>query len=67
VLAGGDDYELVFTAPASLRSRIVAAGKKARVPVTAIGTMVAGKPVVRVRDARGKPVTTSRTGFDHFA
>ncbi|HZT62058.1 MAG TPA: thiamine-phosphate kinase [Burkholderiales bacterium] len=67
VLAGGDDYELVFTAPASLRSRIVAAGKKARVLVTAIGTVVAGKPAVRVRDARGKPVTTSRAGFDHFA
>jgi thiamine-monophosphate kinase len=67
LLAGGDDYELVFTAPQSKRSRIEAAGKKAGVRVSAIGAVVAGRPSVRVRDARGKTVPVRRAGFDHFA
>jgi thiamine-monophosphate kinase len=67
LLSGGDDYELVFTAPQPMRSRIEAAGRKTGVRVTAIGTIVAGRPGVRLRDARGRPVSTRRTGFDHFA
>jgi len=67
LLAGGDDYELVFTAPRSVRSGIAAAGKKAGVSVTAIGTVVAGGPRVRLRDAEGRTVSTPRAGFDHFA
>jgi thiamine-monophosphate kinase len=67
LLAGGDDYELVFTAPVSARARIRAAGRKARVPVTPIGTMVRGRSGVRVCDAGGHTVPTPRAGFDHFA
>jgi thiamine-monophosphate kinase len=61
LLAGGDDYELVFTAPRSKRARIEALG------AARIGAIVAGRPAVRVRDARGKPVPAPRAGFDHFA
>ena len=61
LLAGGDDYELVFTAPRSNRSRIEALG------ASRIGTIVAGRPAVRVRDAAGRTVSTPRAGFDHFA
>ena len=61
LLAGGDDYELVFTAPRSKRARIAALG------VSRIGAIVAGRPGVRVRDAGGRAVPVSRTGFDHFA
>lgn len=67
MLAGGDDYELVFTAPRSKRSEIAAAGKKSGVSVTAIGTIVAGRPGVRMRDSGGGIVAVPRTGFDHFA
>jgi thiamine-monophosphate kinase len=67
LLAGGDDYELVFTAPRSARSKIEAAAKSAGVRVTAIGAVVAGVPGVRLRDARGKVVPAPRAGFDHFA
>jgi thiamine-monophosphate kinase len=67
LLAGGDDYELVFTAPPSKRPAIEAAGRKAGVAVTLIGTAVSGAPGVRLRDARGKAVLASRAGFDHFA
>jgi thiamine-monophosphate kinase len=61
VLAGGDDYELVFTAPRSGRGRIAALG------AARIGSIVPGRPEVRVRDAAGRAVPFSRAGFDHFA
>jgi len=61
VLAGGDDYELVFTAPRSARGRIAALG------AARIGSIVRGRPGVRVRDAAGRVVPFSRAGFDHFA
>jgi len=61
LLAGGDDYELVFTAPRSKRARIEGLG------ATRIGAIVRGRPAVRVLDARGRIVPTPRTGFDHFA
>jgi thiamine-monophosphate kinase len=67
VLAGGDDYELAFTAPRSWRSRILAAGRMAGVRVTPIGSIVSGRPRVRVCDADGKALLPGRTGFDHFA
>jgi thiamine-monophosphate kinase len=67
LLGGGDDYELVFTAPPAKRSEIEAAGKAIGVPVTVIGATAAGKPGVRLGDARGKAVSTRRAGFDHFA
>ena len=67
MLAGGDDYELVFTAPPSRRSQIEAAGRRAGVPVAVIGATVAGGTGVRVRNAKGRTVSTRRAGFDHFA
>jgi len=67
VLAGGDDYELVFTAPASKRAQIEAVGKDLEIPLARIGTAVPGDPVARLRDARGKLVSSPRKGFDHFA
>jgi thiamine-monophosphate kinase len=67
LLAGGDDYELVFTAPTSKRTQIEAAGKDLEVPLALIGVAVAGDPVVRLRDGRGKLISIPRKGFDHFA
>jgi len=63
-LAGGDDYELAFTAPASLRTEIASRAGKLGVAVTRIGAIEAGTGVV-VLDA-GKPVVLPETGFDHF-
>ena len=67
LLAGGDDYELVFTAARSARAKIAAAARKAGIRATLVGSIVAGRPEVRVRDSRGGTVRASRTGFDHFA
>ena len=66
VLAGGDDYELAFTAPAgAARGR---AGRRgaAGTPVTRIGGIEA-QPGLRVVDAPGPRRWRSRfAGFDHF-
>jgi thiamine-monophosphate kinase len=67
LLAGGDDYELVFTAPVPARAKILAAGRKAGVRVTRVGSILSGRPGVRVSDARGRAVAAPRAGFDHFA
>lgn len=67
LLAGGDDYELLFTAPKVKRAQIQAAGRDLEIPLALIGAAVAGDPVVSLRDARGKPVSSPRKGFDHFA
>ncbi|MDO8418385.1 MAG: thiamine-phosphate kinase, partial [Rubrivivax sp.] len=42
VLAGGDDYELLFSAPADRRDAVLAAGRRADVALTRCGEIVAG-------------------------
>jgi thiamine-monophosphate kinase len=66
VLAGGDDYELAFTAPASARQAVQAASRQADTPVTRIGQIDA-EPGLRLLDATGKAVARSFSSFDHFA
>lgn len=65
-LAGGDDYELCFTAPPQAREQVLAAGREAGVAVTRIGA-IAGEPGVRLLDASGAEVPFDGRGFDHFA
>jgi len=64
-LAGGDDYELAFTAPPGLRTQIGGLAQAAGVAVTRIGVIEPGAGVVVV-DGDGKPITLAETGFDHF-
>jgi len=66
VLAGGDDYELAFTAPAARRDAVLAAGKQAGTTVTRIGTVQA-EPGLRLVDGQGRPVQRRWASFDHFA
>lgn len=69
VLAGGDDYELCFTAPVARRAAVLKAGAHARTPVTRIGHIVqapAGATTVAVVDAEGMPLRITQRGFDHF-
>jgi thiamine-monophosphate kinase len=65
LLAGGDDYELAFTAPPDARDSIERAAEAAGVAVTRIGCMTAGEGVT-VRDAQGAPVPLGQSGYDHF-
>ena len=66
VLAGGDDYELCFTAPASTRDAVQAAAAGAGVAVTRIGRITA-ESGLSVIDADGQPLAIEHTGYDHFA
>ncbi|MGF1607662.1 MAG: thiamine-phosphate kinase [Rhodothalassiaceae bacterium] len=59
LVTGGDDYELLFTAPPGLPSSL------AGVAVTAIGTVEEGAGV-RLLDAHGRAIAVNRAGYDHF-
>jgi thiamine-monophosphate kinase len=65
VLGGGDDYELLFTAPAEAAGRLEALGRTLALPITEIGRIEAGAGV-GLRDASGREVTLKRPGFRHF-
>jgi len=66
VLAGGDDYELCFTAPPAKRDAVQTAAKNAGVAVTRMGhiTAEAGLAVV---GPDGQRLAVEHTGYDHFA
>jgi thiamine-monophosphate kinase len=64
VLAGGDDYELCFTAPPAMRERVDALARALGLPLTRIGTVTVDPGLV-IRDERGRPLPLPRA-FDHF-
>ena len=64
-LAGGDDYELLFTAPPGARNAVAAAAAQAATPVTRIGRIDA-EPGLRLIDASGQVLDNVYAGFDHF-
>ncbi len=66
VLAGGDDYELAFTAPTALRAAVAAAAQSAATPVTRIGRIEA-HPGLRLVNSEGAAVPNTYASFDHFA
>jgi thiamine-monophosphate kinase len=66
VLAGGDDYELVFTAPVHQRSTLAALAGSLQLPLTRIAT-IEGAPGLRLVDAQGHAVAHDFASFDHFA
>ena len=66
VLGGGDDYELLFTAPASARDAVQAAAIASETPVTRIG-MLQSELGLRLVDAGGALLQRRFESFDHFA
>lgn len=64
-LSGGDDYELIFTAPPAAQSRLMDAAQGAGVAVARIGRIEA-EPGLRLVDAAGREVANGWTSFDHF-
>jgi len=63
--AGGDDYELCFTAPPARRDAVLAAAAQAATPVTRVGT-IDTTPGLRLVDAHGAPLDLQLAGWDHF-
>ena len=65
MLAGGDDYELVFTAPIAQRGAVATASQASDTPVTCIGTVQA-QAGLRLLDAQGQVAENNYASFDHF-
>ncbi|MBQ5946254.1 thiamine-phosphate kinase [Massilia sp. ST3] len=63
--AGGDDYELCFTAPVAQREAVLAAGRESGTAVTRVGRIEA-EAGLRLVDADGKALDLGLKGWDHF-
>ena len=66
VLAGGDDYELLFTVPASLRQTVLALAQRLETPLTRIGVMVSQEGL-RVLGSEGQEVKVQLHSYEHFS
>lgn len=65
VLTGGDDYELLFTAPPAVEAQVLALAGICGVPITCIGRVEAGAGT-QVVDSAGRALMLSRAGYQHF-
>ena len=63
VLTGGDDYEIIFTAPN--QSCVADISAKLKLPITPIGRIVSGRSV-EILNSRGEPITFESEGYKHF-
>jgi len=70
VLTGGDDYEILFTAPSAALDELTGLSQTLDVPITAIGRMespsLGKKTQITVLDESGEPLTFDRSGWTHF-
>jgi thiamine-monophosphate kinase len=64
-LGGGDDYELLFSAPAMAASALEALAAESGVPITPIGRIESGGGAT-VLDAKGVPMRVAAAGYRHF-
>lgn len=66
LLTGGDDYEVLCTAPADHGTALVDAAKRVGIALTEIGRVASGEAPPRFLDAAGGLMTFARTSFSHF-
>ncbi len=65
VLAGGEDYELCFTAPSRQRHAIAQLSQQLALAITRIGSIQSDQTLTVLYD--DKPVKLDTKGYDHFA
>jgi thiamine-monophosphate kinase len=65
VLAGGDDYELLFTVPSARAKQLRALADASGTPVTRIGRITDGRDV-KALDGEGREIVLARRGYRHF-
>ncbi|WP_374267024.1 thiamine-phosphate kinase [Zoogloea sp.] len=63
--SGGDDYELLFTAPAARRGDVTALSTRLGLPLHCIGT-IAAAPGLHLRTDSGRLHDLAARGYDHF-
>lgn len=66
LLAGGDDYELLFTVPSAAAVQLDSISGRLGLALTRIGRIVAGNGV-RVLDESGGLIEVDGGGYEHFA
>jgi thiamine-monophosphate kinase len=66
IVSGGDDYEILCTIPENRFEAFAQAASLAEVPVTSIGTIIAGSSVPRFIDGQGAEITLPRLSYSHF-
>jgi thiamine-monophosphate kinase len=64
-LTGGDDYELIFSAPVQARAAVQAAAAASATPVMRVGQLDAA-PGLRLLDRGGQLLREDLASFDHF-
>jgi thiamine-monophosphate kinase len=64
--AGGDDYQLIFTAPVEKRDTLQALSEQLHIPLTRIGQITPGHELI-CRKTNGESVDLGRFGWEHFA
>jgi thiamine-monophosphate kinase len=66
VLSGGDDYELLFTAPPSAAAALQVASLQSATPIHCIGRINAA-PGMQLLGSNGCELPNNFTSFDHFS
>lgn len=66
-LSGGEDYELLFTAPPGRLERILDSLGKLDIPASRIGVMRPAGEGCRAVDAEGETIELKGLGYEHFA
>jgi thiamine-monophosphate kinase len=70
VLTGGDDYEILFTAPPEAINELAELSRTLDVPITTIGRMrspsIGAQGQITVLDESGQPLIFDRSGWTHF-
>ncbi len=66
VMAGGDDYELLFTVPEDKTKNIRSLSKDLGIPLTPLGEIIVGGGAVRVLGGDGGEIPMARGGYVHF-
>ncbi len=64
-LAGGDDYELIFTASTSQRGMIASLLDSLDCPISWVGSILEGEGL-SVEDVHGQLLILSKAGYSHF-
>lgn len=65
-LAGGEDYELLWSAPSSAAAALAALSVELELPLSCVGEIIAGKGLLVVA-ADGEEIVSAKAGYNHFA
>jgi thiamine-monophosphate kinase len=66
LITGGDDYEILCTVPEAEFEAFARDARKAGVPVTPIGAVIAGSAIPSFLDGQGRELALKRRSWSHF-